>query len=55
MAAESREFLHSVQDGLCGSTLEIPGMPEVTLRVVRRLADPGVRIDQIARLAGSEP
>jgi HD-like signal output (HDOD) protein len=55
MAAESREFLHSVQDGLCGSPPEIPGMPEVTLRIVRRLADPGVRIDQIARLAGSEP
>ena len=55
MAAESREFLHSVQDALCGPEFEIPGMPEVTLRIVRRLADPGARIDQIARLAGSEP
>lgn len=55
MEPECAEFLLTLQRGPCGGAADLPGLPEVGLRIVRRLADPCVAGPQVARLVASEP
>jgi HD-like signal output (HDOD) protein len=55
MALAAGEFQQRLKAEFIRPELSIPGMPEVALRVVRRLADISATGPQVAQLAASDP
>lgn len=55
MDPRSREFLQALDELPAGEAGDLPGLPEVALRIVRRLAEPVTAVGQVARLIATEP
>lgn len=54
-ADESFAFVQALASELSSGRVELPGFPDIALRVQRVLADENVNADRVVKVVGSEP